>query len=56
MRVLMLEFSMFIQASTYQVAVLLQYNYRTKYTLQQLVDNTQIDKVGISAVFDTFLF
>lgn len=44
-----------MQASTFQVAVLLQYNFQTKYTVQQLIDNTQIEKSDLQQVLRTLV-
>lgn len=37
-----------LQASTFQMAILLQYNTEDSYTVQQLTDSTQIKTVSIS--------
>jgi len=34
------------QASTFQMAILLQYNHGDNFSVQQLHENTQIDMVG----------
>ncbi|KAI9593415.1 Cullin [Syncephalis fuscata] len=41
------------QVSTYQMGILLQYNHKTSYTVQELMDNTQLTKefvVGLLGV------
>jgi len=34
-----------VQASTFQMAILLQYNHGDNFSVQQLQENTQIDSV-----------
>jgi len=35
----------YVQASTFQMAILLQYNHGDNFSIQQLQENTQIDTV-----------
>jgi len=35
----------YVQASTFQMAMLLQYNHGDSFSVQQLQENTQIDMV-----------